>query len=103
MCGSGFVVDPRVPEPSCDEFPFAKSRESGHRLGLSWTQCSQMRPEFVDGKWTIYLGAGYDPAQRCGLGHVQNSHNGLTGLEYARFVQAERVLDNDPFFVAVVN
>jgi hypothetical protein len=102
MCHSGyFVPDPSVPNDTCDEFPFASSYQNGNMLGLSASQCSNLRPQYIGAPdyWIIYYYPPYSTSQRCGLGHVTGSDNSSTGGAYSAFLQNNRVLDGDPFWI----
>lgn len=104
LCQDGvWQPDPSVTSDSCDEFPFASSYQSGNLLGLNASQCSQGTPVYDSntGRWTVYVRAGYDPAQRCVLGHVALTYNKATGGSYSSFIQNNRLLDSDPFWIGI--
>lgn len=102
MC-AGF--QPLFSGDSCDEFPFAKTYQSGNMLGLGPSQCSNIRPEYGGGtSWTFWdEGGNYSTSQRCGIGHVVGADNFANGGAYGRLTQANRLLDRDPFWVGVFN
>lgn len=48
ICRDGtFKKDPRVPQDSCDEFPFAMTKQSGGQLGLKGKDCAEIRPKRI--------------------------------------------------------
>lgn len=100
MCAE-FVADPQVANDSCDEFPFASSYQNGNMLGLSPSQCAEVFPSWVGAPnyWEFFVSEGYSTSQRCGIGHVTLSHNQSTGGAYGVFIQNNRVLDADPFWL----
>lgn len=106
MCYSGaFTANPVVTNDSCDEFPFASTYQSGAMLGLTGSQCSQLLPEYISAtsSWVVYEYPGYSASQRCGLGHVTQSDNYSTGGMYSAFIQNNRVLDQDAFWLGIFN
>lgn len=102
MC-AGFVPDSRVNGDSCDEFPFAGTYQSGRMLGQTARLCSQIVPQFdsATSTWQFIKYAGYSTSQRCGIGHVVGSDNQFVGSLYGTFVLDNRVIDGDPFWIAV--
>jgi len=102
MC-AGFVPNPLVPGDSCDEFPFAATNQSGNMLGLTASQCSVIRPQFnsATSSWQFFYYGTYSTSQRCGIGHVTGSDNSSVGGMYSAFLQNNRLLDGDPFWIYV--
>lgn len=99
-----FVPNPQVPSDSCDEFPFAATYQSGRMLGLTASDCSQILPQFNSAttSWQFTTYSGYSTSQRCGIGHVTLSDNQSVGGMYSTFIQGNRLLDGDPFWLAIV-
>jgi hypothetical protein len=103
-CGNAssvpFVPKDLVQNDSCDEFPFASTRQGGTNGGL----CAEIVPLFENGRWEIYEA---DPArpvtytEPCVRGHVPNDMNSLAGLAYANLVQNQRLIDAERFYVKI--
>jgi hypothetical protein len=102
MC-AGFTPLPLVTNDSCDEYPFASSYQSGNMLGQTASQCSQVVPQYAAGTWTYATYPGYSTSQRCGIGHTRLSDNQSVGGMYSAFIQNNRVIDGDPFWVGIFN
>jgi hypothetical protein len=102
MC-AGFIANPVVTNDSCDEFPFAATYQSGNLLGQTPSQCSQVVPEYnsTTGQWTFIPYPGYSASQRCGIGHVRLSDNQSVGGMYGAFIQNNRIIDQDRFYLGV--
>ncbi|NBE54652.1 NucA/NucB deoxyribonuclease domain-containing protein [Streptomyces boluensis] len=101
ICDSTFKRDPQVTDDSCDEFPFAATKESGGQAGLRGKDCAEIRPSFEKGKWVIYRVNNVTPQSRCTIGHVPNSPNGSVGGSLSRFHQNNRVLDGEKYWISV--
>ncbi|MGW5667871.1 NucA/NucB deoxyribonuclease domain-containing protein [Micromonospora sp. NPDC003776] len=70
-----FVRDPAVPDDSCDEYPYASTYQGANEIGRA----------------------------RTAVGHVPRQSNTNGGSKLTAFYTANRVLDGDPFWVAVVD
>jgi hypothetical protein len=104
MCETGvWSPDSTVPNDSCDEFPFAASYQSGNMLGLTASDCAQTKPEFKNGQFILWVFPGYSSSQRCALGHVALNYNQSVGGKYGPFIQNQRILDGDPFWIGIYN
>lgn len=102
LCENGvWKKDSRVYDDSCDEFPFAKTYQSGNMLGQTASQCSQVFMTYANGRWTGHVYPGYSTSQRCVLGHITLNSNSSVGGSYGAFVQNSRVLNGDPFWIGV--
>jgi hypothetical protein len=105
ICGV-FTPDPTVPGgDSCDEFPFAKTYESGAMLGLTGADCAEIKPyiDDVTGTWVVQLVNNVTFTERCTRGHVTLADNSDVGGDLGRFTQQERLLDFDPYWLTVTN
>jgi hypothetical protein len=103
---AGFVPDPTVPGgDSCDEFPFAKTWESGAMLGQTGADCAEIKPyiDDVTGTWYIQLVNNVTYTERCVRGHVTLADNTDVGGDLGRFTQQERLLDLDPYWLTVTD
>ncbi|MFD7602744.1 Tat pathway signal protein [Streptomyces mirabilis] len=88
---------------SCDEYPFAKSKESGGTQVNSGKECVQMyATDNGDGTYTVKLDENYAyPTwnEVCGRLAVTTSQNTAAGGDLGRFTQDVRLLDDDAYFV----
>jgi len=103
---AGFVPDPTVPGgDSCDEFPFAKTWESGAMLGQTGADCAEIKPyiDDVTGTWYIQLVNNVTFTERCVRGHVTLADNTDVGGDLGRFTQQERLLDLDEYWLTVTD
>lgn len=99
-----FIPDARVVGgDSCDELPFAATGESGNRLGLTGPDCAEVRPFISDttGRWVVAKYPRVDDAERCIRGHVAGADNSDVGSRLGAFAQSQRLLDLDPYWLAV--
>lgn len=107
MCGS-FVPQPTiVPNDSCDEFPFASTYQSGAELGLTAANCGEGQMVWLTNtsQWVFLpvpgqTGPVWNPTQRCAVGHIPLSSNQSVGGSYSQLIQNNRLLDQDPFWIA---
>jgi hypothetical protein len=90
----------RIPDDSCDEYPFAASIEGG----TPGEFCNDVEFELVDGKW-IYDNANpskpWTQEANCTRGHVPFDLNRNAGGALGRLVQNERIIDFDAYTVTV--
>ncbi|WP_327118918.1 hypothetical protein OG206_22630 [Streptomyces sp. NBC_01341] len=88
---------------SCDEYPFAKSRESGGMTLTSGKYCVQMYADKqTDGTWMLELDNNYTyPSwnEPCGRAAVPARQNTDAGGDLGRFTTEVRLLDSDAYFV----
>jgi hypothetical protein len=130
VCGSSFTSDatitadlaPYNDTDSCDEYPFASTYESGAMATgadgnskpfvTTGTDCAQSTANYTPvtdpnetpvepQEWatvTINADTGSEP---CIRGHIPNKLNGGVGTEYRTFIQQERLIDKDAFWVEV--
>ncbi|MEV8568457.1 Tat pathway signal protein [Streptomyces sp. NPDC051322] len=95
--------NPKAIGTSCDEYPFAKSKESGGQQVTSGKECVQMYAVANgDGTFTVKLDENYAyPTwnEVCGRLAVTTGQNTAAGGDLGRFTQDVRLLDNDAYFV----
>ena len=88
---------------SCDEYPFAKSMESGGMTLSSGKYCVQMYAEKnSNGTYTLKLDENYAyPTwnEGCGRAAITTSQNTAAGGALGRFTTSVRLLDNDAYYV----
>lgn len=128
ICQDGsFTSDPSITNAlapysdtdSCDEFPFAASYDSGAMVDdwngnpkpyvTTGADCAQVTAsqtgtsgsnEAAD--WnTINVDGTPTGSEPCVRGHIPNLLNGRVGGAYGNFIQTERLLDGDPYWVQV--
>ncbi|MGW3653640.1 hypothetical protein [Streptomyces sp. NPDC000878] len=110
VCDSTFKPYANTPPPvQCDEFPFAKSKESGRQLGVtSGAACQQymVTSETRDGQ--VYLSViwpglnqGQLPAAnaKCARASMPKAQNEGVGGDLGRKTVEWRLLENDPYWV----
>ncbi|WP_229848526.1 golvesin C-terminal-like domain-containing protein [Streptomyces melanogenes] len=91
---------PDATGPSCDEYPFAKSRESGGQSLTSGKYCVQMYDDKNTGLLELDSNYPYPTWNEvCGRGAVPAIQNTSAGGELGRFTSDIRLLDNDPYYV----
>ncbi|MGP4009901.1 golvesin C-terminal-like domain-containing protein [Streptomyces sp. 4N124] len=95
--------NPKAIGTSCDEYPFAKSRESGGMKLTSGKFCAQMYAvQNSDGTYTLKLDENYDyPTwhELCGRAAITAPQNTAAGGDLGRFTSEVRLLDNDAYYV----
>ncbi|MEV5880221.1 hypothetical protein AB0L75_39705 [Streptomyces sp. NPDC052101] len=91
-----FEGDPSVRDDSCDEFPFAKSREGG-TIG---SMCTEIVPRNVGGVWSVTV-VRDEPVAPCIRAHVPKDENTGAGGQLGRDVQSERILDGEAYQVVI--
>ncbi len=103
ICDSTFNPPSAAIGKSCDEYPFAKSRESGGMTLSSGNECVQMyATKNPDGTYTLNLDSNYPyPSWQeiCGRAAIIARQNTDAGGDLGRFTTAMRLLDNDEYFV----
>ncbi|MFI6284458.1 hypothetical protein ACIBCM_06825 [Streptomyces sp. NPDC051018] len=94
---------PNADGTSCDEYPFAKSRESGGMTLSSGKHCAQFYADKrADGSWMLELDNNYPyPTwnEICGRAAVPARQNTDAGGDLGRFTSEIRLLDSDAYFV----
>ncbi|MGW0118624.1 golvesin C-terminal-like domain-containing protein [Streptomyces sp. NPDC003327] len=94
---------PNADGTSCDEYPFAKSRESGGMTLTSGKFCVQMYADKqADGTWLLQLDGRHPyPSWKevCGRAAVPAQQNTDAGGDLGRFTSEIRLLDNDAYYV----
>ncbi|WP_441247843.1 NucA/NucB deoxyribonuclease domain-containing protein [Kitasatospora sp. McL0602] len=91
-----FVKDPTVQDDSCDEFPFAKTRQGGTLGSL----CTEITPRNVGGVWSVQV-VRDEPVAPCIRAHVPKGENTGAGGKLGRDVQSERILDGEAYQVVI--
>ncbi|TYR65421.1 hypothetical protein FY004_06340 [Streptomyces parvus] len=94
---------PNADGTSCDEYPFAKSRESGGMTLTSGKHCAQFYADKQpNGSWMLELDNNYPyPTwnEICGRAAVPTKQNTDAGGDLGRFTSEIRLLDRDAYFV----
>jgi hypothetical protein len=110
ICNSTFVSGSTgVATDSCDEFPFAKSYESGALHGVtSGAQCAQVTAIRTAATGTVAQQWGKISVigtptgnEKCVRGHIPSSLNSDIGGALGRLTQSQRLIDNDPYWLTV--
>lgn len=103
ICDNTFNPPSTAIGQSCDEYPFAKSQESGGMTLSSGNACVQMyATKNPDGTYTLNLDPNYPyPTWQeiCGRAAITTSQNTAAGGALGRFTTSMRLLDNDAYFV----
>ncbi len=105
ICKDGsFKADPDTPDPTCDEYPFARSKESGRQLGVTTgAECQQywVEARVIGGQeYLILFNVGDPPADaKCGRASMPKSQNTGVGGDLGRKTVQWRLLENDSYWV----
>ncbi|MFJ2021403.1 golvesin C-terminal-like domain-containing protein [Streptomyces nodosus] len=96
--------NPNAIGASCDEYPFAKSRESGGMTLASGKSCVQMYAvKNADDTYTLKLDTNnyaYPTWNEvCGRAAITSSQNTAAGGKLGRFTTSVRLLDADAYYV----
>ncbi|MFJ2847535.1 Tat pathway signal protein [Streptomyces griseofuscus] len=98
-----WAPNPNAIGKSCDEYPFAKSRESGGMTLTSGKSCVQMYAvRNTDGTYTLKVdeNAPYPTWNEiCGRAAITTSQNTAAGGKLGRFTTSVRLLDSDAYYV----
>lgn len=97
-----WVNHPSTPDSSCDEYPFAASRESGGQTITSGTECAQLYATKVGTKWQLFDDERSQPPtwnEVCGRGSIPIKQNTGAGGQLGRWTPKVRLFDNDAYFV----
>jgi hypothetical protein len=130
ICDDGsFTQDPAIntalvpygTKDSCDEFPFNSTYESGAMTTdadgnakpsvTSGAQCEQVTsvqtgtsdtPGALAADWhSVQVTGSPANSEPCIRGHIPLSLNSSVGGSFSAFIQKDRLLDKDPFWIAV--
>ncbi|MEK8170739.1 hypothetical protein NKH77_17635 [Streptomyces sp. M19] len=111
ICGTTkFDKDPNIPDDTCDEFPFAGVYESAALNGVDHGKdCAQVTAVkagstgdlAVDWPTITPLGT-FTGSEKCVRGHIPRSLNTDLGGDYGRFIQNQRLADDEAFWLSVV-
>ncbi|MEU6459973.1 hypothetical protein [Streptomyces sp. NPDC047065] len=109
ICDKTFTPSSSTPNPQCDEFPFAKSEESGRQLGVkSGIECQRYNvvSSTVNGQTYLSvtwpgLNQGQMPpaAAKCARASMPKIQNEGVGGDLGRKTSAWRLLDGDAYWV----
>ncbi|MFE0774518.1 hypothetical protein [Streptomyces sp. NPDC058861] len=103
ICPSSYVPHPTVPNGTCDEYAFASTKESGGgSSSTTGNDCVQLiGPQKPDGTWVLEADPRSIPtwAEKCGRGSITEDHNEGAGSDLGTFYNAQRIRDDDPYFV----
>jgi len=112
VCDGTFVSGSTgVANDSCDEFPFAATYESGALNGItSGSQCAQVTAVrtattgSTAQQWgNISVIGTPTGSEACVRGHIPLSLNSDVGGLLGRFTQAQRLIDNDQYWLSVTS
>ncbi|MCP9213324.1 hypothetical protein [Streptomyces cucumeris] len=105
ICDNTFQGDFHAPGPiSCDEFPFAATRQSGATVGVqSGKECEQMTTrKKANGDYDVYIvDDNADENALCTRATTPEDQNEAVGGALGSFYQTARVLDKEAFYVHV--
>ncbi|MFJ7213473.1 hypothetical protein [Amycolatopsis sp. NPDC098790] len=96
ICETGWTPLTSVPTDSCDEFPFAATTQGG---SMSGPDCAEIVPPDVGPVTVLKPAAG---ATTCARAHVPLRQNTDVGGDLGQFVQGQRVLDADTYWVTTL-
>jgi uncharacterized protein with LGFP repeats len=112
ICPGSYTRDPRVANGSCDEFPFARSRQSAGapKDGVNWppagqsivgsgSECNQVTAIYRNGVPGLAIVGTFKRDAKCIRGTIPLSENEAVGGALGRFVQDQRVLTDDPYWL----
>lgn len=109
ICDSTFKAASNTPKASCDEFPFARSKESGRQVGVkSGKECQWywVAEDTVNGKknrllmWDGLFQAKLPPAKaKCARASMPLGQNKGVGGELGKKTSEWRLLDGDAYWV----
>ncbi|SCE08202.1 hypothetical protein GA0115250_13634 [Streptomyces sp. BvitLS-983] len=114
VCDSTFSKWPSTPDPAqCDEFPFARTKESGRRMGVtSGASCQQyfVTSQTIEGQvylsllWYGYTNGEMPPADaKCARASMPKNQNEGVGGDLGRKTIQWRLLENDAYWVDAGN
>ncbi|MEU3491225.1 hypothetical protein [Streptomyces massasporeus] len=114
VCDSTFKPSPSTPKPTqCDEFPFAKSKQSGAQQGVtSGKVCQQYTvvASTLEGKqylsltWPGLKEGKMPPANaKCARASMPKNQNEGVGGDLGRFTKAQRLLGGNGYWVDAGN
>ncbi|GAA5207667.1 DNRLRE domain-containing protein [Streptomyces thinghirensis] len=91
----------------CDEYAFASTKESGGATGVdNGGECLQAYArKGGDGKWRLYdderppFGGTPTYKEKCARASMHGGQNETAGRRLNGFYSAQRMLDNDPYFI----
>ncbi|GHD35731.1 hypothetical protein GCM10010313_83370 [Streptomyces violarus] len=114
ICDSTFKPHPSTPKPTqCDEFPFAKSKQSGAQQGVtSGKVCQQYTvvastlegKEYLSLTWPGLKEGKMPPANaKCARASMPKNQNEGVGGDLGRFTKAQRLVGGDGYWVDAGN
>lgn len=103
ICDSTFKADPATPNPQCDEYAFAATKQSGAQVGVtSGSQCAQEAAYTQGGQWYMKV-ISLSGNERCIRASMPGDQNEGVGGDLGRFVMAQRVVDGEGYWVDSIN
>jgi hypothetical protein len=102
ICDNTFIPRSETPDVSCDEYPFAASRESGGASLTTGKQCVQLYAAPSGSAWKLEYDNNYplpNWAAPCGRGSIPLDQNRGAGGGVGGLVSKVRLLDDDPYYV----
>lgn len=109
VCDSTFTPSSSTPEPQCDEFPFARSKESGRQLGVkSGIECQRYNVVSSTVNGQVYLSLTWpglqqgqmpSPTAKCARASMPKTQNEGVGGDLGRRTAEWRLLENDAYWV----
>ncbi|WP_159393170.1 golvesin C-terminal-like domain-containing protein [Streptomyces rimosus] len=106
MCKSvaaNYLKHPDTPTSSCDEYPFAASKESGGSQVATGQECVQLYTTNKNGPWELFYDDRWPlpnwKKSVCGRGSVPQKQNTSAGGGLGRFARSKRVDDQEAFYV----
>ncbi|MET9142148.1 hypothetical protein [Streptomyces parvulus] len=107
VCDKTFKAHADTPTPQCDEFPFARTKESGRRLSvISGAECQMYNviKSVVTGRLSVTWpglnqGRMPDPNAKCARASMPKAQNEGVGGDLGRRTSEWRLLENDAYWV----
>ena len=94
ICQTGWTPLTTVVDDSCDEFPFAATTQGGSMAG---PDCAEIVP-LADGSVTVRRDVS--SVTTCVRAHVPKSQNTDVGGDLGQWVQEQRIVDNEEYWVS---
>ncbi|GAB2606548.1 hypothetical protein GCM10027168_44260 [Streptomyces capparidis] len=106
ICPNEWVPDLEVPDPSCDEYPFASTYQSAGMQGVEGWRCEQLTSTrvIVDGvpsDWVLIPVVNSNPKAPCIRATTPLGQNSAVGGDLGRFTQEQRLLKKDKYWTSV--
>jgi hypothetical protein len=100
ICPDDFEPDLNVTNPSCDEYPFARTWESRDNSTIyNGDHCQQLTSrQYPNGDWDLFPVGTWDANAPCLRATTPLGQNQSVGGELGRFTTRNRLLDRDPYY-----